>query len=232
MKKFFAGVFVAGSIAGSMGFATSANAGTTTTTNPVTATCGVNNGGTSYNDCAAKVGLAVGCGTDLGMSVASMTPYFGAKVQLSGYLDETNLDDPNIYTTTCGVSGTGVSLTWGYSPAGTVTLAKFLKDELFKVTKATTTVGSLKPPCNGTCAIVYKSIGGFGTGAELRYDEVAAHWVGGKGNDPVIATKSLELIAPVGNKVLFIDQSSHAWTSLQSFLSFAHVVYQAAMANA
>ena len=244
-EKFFTGVLVVASLAGSVGFAVPAKAGTTTTTTTLATTttifgatttttvasssCGVNDGSGEYIQCEQQLAGQAAC-PDLGITVASMTSFFGATVQLVGEVDESSytISDPIIYKTQCGIgnfqNGEDVTL------LGSVTLAHVMSVDLFKTTKGTATVGSLKAHCHSTCVIQFQSVAGFGTGAEDKVEYVAA----GSGfyGKPTLEKSSYELIAPVGNRVLVIGQGSHVWSSLQSFLSFAHVVYQAAIANA
>ena len=240
MKKFSAGALVAATLAGSVGFAVPSNAGTTTTTTTTTvatttttldtSSCGVDDGSATYNDCVQQLADQAAC-PDLGMTVASMTPFFDFSFQLSGTWDNST-DAPSVITN-CILEPPQVG---NYVPnhpeSYVVDIAPW---SLLEAEKSTAhwavTKGSVKTYIGngGKTYTLTHSIGGFGPGAEYRYQVELVNPQEPHGKIG-ISSNSYSLITPVGNGVLTIA-GGHVPASLAVFLSYAKPIYRAAVAN-
>ena len=234
MKKFSAGALVAATLAGSVGFAVPANAGTTTTTTTTTvatttttldtSSCGVDDGSATYNDCVQQLASQAAC-PDLGMTVASMTPFFDFSFQLNGGVD---FGDQVI--TGCTLEPPQVG---NYNPnRPEVDVIDIAPQTLIEAEKSAAnwaiTKGSVKTYIadGGRVYTLTQSIGGFGPGAEIRGKAELVNYRNPHGK---IVYSCCELITPVGNGVLTIDGNVSA--PMAVLLSYWKLIYQSAVAN-
>jgi len=217
-----------------VGFAVPANAGTTTTTTTTTvatttttldtSSCGVDDGSATYNDCVQQLADQAAC-PDLGMTVASMTPFFDFSFQLNGGVD---FGDQVI--TGCTLEAPQVG---NYNPnRPEVDVIDIAPQTLIEAEKSAAnwaiTKGSVKTYIadGGRVYTLTQSIGGFGPGAEIRGKAELVNYRNPHGK---IVYSCCELITPVGNGVLTIDGNVSA--PMAVLLSYWKLIYQSAVAN-